>query len=382
MSRAPKHSGTFTRAAARIVGETRQMLRDKSTLTLGIVLPIVLLLLFGYGLSLDVDHVPATIVEDGSPEVRDLYVNMSLSRYFDPTKSTSFQEAERLLLTGQTDAVVRRSFSERESEREHWQIIVNGRDANTSRIMQRYAAGAIAQGGAHETLSSAKAGGGAGMASIRLRVRYNDALNSRHFLIPGLTALILTLIGTMLTALVMAREWERGTFEAMAATPVSKGEILAGKTVPYFGLGMAGLALCLLAARFIFEVPMRGSLGLIVAASALYLVLSLAIGLVISATLKSQLLASQIAIVVSFMPTVVLSGFIFDLHSAPVVAQVIAHFFPATWYVELLQTLFMAGNVPLDRRARHARARGRRRRGLCRRAAFHPQVFGVRSKAP
>jgi ABC-2 type transport system permease protein len=346
MSTPRKHGGTFTRAAALIVKETRQMLRDKNTLTLGIVLPIVLLLLFGYGLSLDVDHVPATIVEDGSPEVRDLYVSMSLSRYFDPTKAPSFQEAERRLLTGKTDAVVRRSFSERESEREHWQIIVNGRDANTSRIMQRYVAGAIAQGGSHETLASAGAGGGAGVASVRLRVRYNDALNSRHFLIPGLTALILTLIGTMLTALVMAREWERGTFEAMAATPVSKGEILAGKTVPYFGLGMAGLALCLLAARFIFEVPMRGSLGLIVAASALYLVLSLAIGLVISATLKSQLLASQIAIVVSFMPTVVLSGFIFDLHSAPVVAQVIAHFFPATWYVELLQTLFMAGNVP------------------------------------
>lgn len=177
------------------------------------------------------------------------------------------------------------------------------------------------------------------------RIWYNASLLSRNFLIPGVTVLIMTLIGTLLTALVVAREWERGTYEALIGTTVRRGEIIVSKTIPYFILGLIGLLLCLLTAALIFKVPIRGNLAVLLLISSLYLLVSLGIGLFISAVVKNQFLASQIVLVVSFMPTIMLSGFIFDLKSAPVFGYYIAHIFPATWFVELLQTLFLVGDV-------------------------------------
>ena len=341
------------RARALIRKEARQMLRDRSTFTLGIFLPLVLLLLFGFGLSLDVTLVPVAVVRDtSSPVTRDLYAALKLSAYFDPVMTDSWAEAERLLRTGKTDAIVRRDMKERPDGGEHIQIIVNGRDSNQARIMQRYLEGATAhwsegrqRGDSFIPAATAKDASG-GRAVSEPRIWYNHAMESRYFLVPGVTALIMTLIGTLLTALVIAREWERGTYEALAATPVREREIVAGKTVPYFVLGLAGLSLCLGAASWIFGVPMRGSLVLIILGSALYLLVALGIGLLISAVVKSQFLASQIALVFSFLPTLMLSGFIFDLRSAPEIVYYLAHIFPATWYVELLQTLFLAGNIP------------------------------------
>ena len=343
------------RAWALIRKEARQMLRDRSTLTLGIVLPIVLLLLFGFGLSLDVKNVPVAVVREGaSPMTRDFFLALERSPYFTPQAAGSMHEAEQMLRARSVDAIVRRAARERADGGEQIQIIVNGGDANTARLMQNYLQGAAAhwmqarQAGTSFTTPAAAADGAqpSGRASVHTRIWFNSALESRHFLVPGVTVLIMTLIGALLTALVVAREWERGTFEALAATPVRRAEILAGKTLPYFVLGLAGLALCLAAAAWVFEVPMRGSLALIVAASMLYLLVALGIGLLISAAVKSQFLASQIVMVVSFLPTMMLSGFLFDLKSAPKAAYILAHAFPATWYVELLQTLFLAGNVP------------------------------------
>ena len=347
-----RSSGSRIRAWALIRKESRQMLRDKSTLTLGILLPIVLLLLFGFGLSLDVKMVPVAIVRDNSsPVTRDLFISLKLSPYFTPTLVNSWKEAEYLLRTGKTDAIVRRNMREQADGSEDVQVIVNGRDSNTARIMQRYLDGAFSlwtsgsQNGV-SFLSVSPASGNEGRATAESRIWYNNALESRYFLIPGVTALIMTLIGALLTALVIAREWERGTYEALAATPVQRGEIVAGKTVPYFALGMVGLSLCLAASTWVFGVPMRGSLVLIVAGSAIYLLVSLGIGLLISAVFKNQFLASQIVLIVSFMPTMMLSGFIFDLKSAPLAAYYLAHIFPATWYVDLLQTLFLVGDIP------------------------------------
>ena len=348
------------RAFALLRKETRQMVRDRSTLTLGIFLPILLLLLFGYGLSLDVTNVPVAVVRDSaSPVTRDLFIRLALSPYFSPEMVNSWAEAETMLHEGRTQAIVRRSLEEKSGGREHIQIIVNGRDSNQARIMQRYLEGAIAlwtqgkqvpdqasqegQGGGHDpqgTLSRP------GTAVAETRIWYNHALESRHFLVPGVTALIMTLIGALLTALVIAREWERGTYEALIATPVREGEFLLGKTVPYFLLGMVGLGLCLLAAAFIFDVPMRGSLLFIIGGSALYLLIALGIGLLVSAATKNQFLASQFVLIISFLPTLMLSGFIFDLKSAPRFVYYFAHLFPATWYVDLMQTLFLAGNIP------------------------------------
>lgn len=340
------------RAWALIRKETRQMLRDKSTLTLGIFLPILLLFLCGFGLSLDVNNVPVTVVRDGSsPLTRDVYIGLRLSPYFSPTMADSWREAERLLRKGKTNAIVRREMKDSPDGTEHIQIIVNGRDSNTARIMQRYLEGALTRRAAmrppgETSVPDEAARETAGRAVAETRIWYNSALQSRHFLIPGMTALIMTLIGTLLTALVVAREWERGTYEALAATPVKRGEILAGKTVPYFALGMIGLSLCLAVSSWVFGVPIRGPLPLLVAGSALYLLVALGIGLLISATVKNQFLASQIVLIISFMPTLMLSGFIFDLKSAPIAAYYFAHVFPATWYVSLLQTLFLVGNVP------------------------------------
>lgn len=344
------------RTRALILKETRQMLRDKSTLTLGIVLPITLLLLFGFGLSLDVTSVPVTVVRDNnSPAVRDLFGSLARSPYFAPVMADSWREAETLLRSGKTEAIVRLE-KERPGSSGRIQCIVNGRDSNQARIMQRYLEGAIAQWngafrnggqGAPGLLAgpAGRAGHGAGSAVAEPRIWYNHALESRHFLIPGVTVLIMTLIGTLLTALVIAREWERGTYESLIATPVKRNEILAGKTVPYFLLGMAGLALCLMAAAFVFRVPMQGPLWLIIAGSALYLWVALGIGLLISARVKNQFLASQIVLILSFLPTLMLSGFIFDLQSAPRFIYYLAHVFPSTWYVEFMQTLFLAGAV-------------------------------------
>ena len=149
------------------------------------------------------------------------------------------------------------------------------------------------------------------------RLWFNEANDSHYFLVPGLIVLVMTLIGAMLTALVMAREWERGTLEALFVTPVRTDEILLGKTIPYFALGMVGLALCLLAAKFLFHVPFRGSLWVLAGASMLYLLVALAIGLLISSAIKSQFVASQMTMLVTFLPAMMLSGFLFDLRSMP-----------------------------------------------------------------
>ncbi len=342
---------SLKRAQALIRKEARQMLRDRSTLTLGIILPIVLLLLFGFGLSMDVRQVPVTIVNDtSSPVTQDLYTHLSLSSYFEPRLVYSWQEAEELLRNAQTNAIVRRAIQERADNTEEIQIIVNGRDSNTARIMQIYLEAAITQWvykrqGDTSFLTNTTIIPEIGQANLETRVWYNAEGESRYFLVPGVTVLIMTLIGSLLTALVIAREWERGTYEAIIATPVTKGEIILGKTIPYFLLGLCGLSLCLLAARWIFQVPMRGSILLIILGSAVYLLFALGLGLFISATLKSQFLASQVVLIVSFLPVVMLSGFIFDLNSAPRIAYYFAHIFPSTWYMNLLRTLFLVGNV-------------------------------------
>lgn len=342
-----KSSGK-NRAYALIRKESRQMIRDKSTLTLGIFLPMVLLLLFGFGLSLDVKDVPVVIVRDStSPISHDLFVSLKLSPYFTPVMADSWHEAEELLKKGEIQAILRRDIKDRSDYSEHIQVLTNGRDSNQARIMERYLEGAISQWAESRSKNiMPQSLEPVGMAMAETRVWYNHAMESRYFLIPGVTALIMTLIGSLLTALVVAREWERGTYEAMAATPVKRFEIILGKTVPYFGLGMVGLSLCLLAAAFIFRVPMRGSLLTIILGSSLYLILSLGLGLFVSAAVKNQFLSSQIVLIFSFFPTIMLSGFVFDLHSAPLIIYYIGYMFPATWYVDLLQTLFLVGDVP------------------------------------
>lgn len=327
--------------------EARQVMRDPSSIAIGIVLPVLLILLFGYGLSLDVRNVPvAVVLEDPSPDATELAAGFQLSPYFDAQLLTSMRRAQELMLARHVDGIIRirpdfaRHLRHGNAE---VQILVHGTDANRARIIQSYAQGAVGQWAARRAAEGKDVA--SGPVVVRHRLWFNEANESRYFLVPGLIVLIMTLIGALLTALVMAREWERGTLEALFVTPVRADEILLGKTIPYFVLGMVGLALCILAAQFLFHVPLRGSLWVLTGVSMLYLLVALAIGLLISSAVKSQFVASQVTLLVTFLPAVMLSGFLFDLRSMPAVVRLMTYALPARYYVTLLQTIFLAGDV-------------------------------------
>jgi ABC-2 type transport system permease protein len=327
--------------------ETCQIVRDPSSLAIGVVLPLILILLFGYGLSLDVTNAPvAVVLEDSSPDAMDMAARFQLSPYFDAQIVTSMIHARALMLTRKVAAIVRirpdfaRHVALGDAE---VQVLVHGTDANTARIIQGYAQGAVAEWSARRAAEGKDVP--SGPVVVQERIWFNEANDSHYFLVPGLVVLVMTLIGAMLTAMVMAREWERGTLEALFVTPVRAGEILLGKTIPYFVLGMVGLSLCLLAARFLFRVPFRGSVWVLAGGSMLYLLVAVGIGLLISAATRSQFVASQITILVSFLPAFMLSGFLFDLRSMPAVVRTITLILPARYYVAILQTAFLAGDV-------------------------------------
>ncbi|MEX0851690.1 MAG: ABC transporter permease [Bauldia sp.] len=341
-------TGRGRRLRALIVKESRQIWRDPSSIALGIVMPAILIVLFGYALSLDVRNTPvALVMEDFSAEAREIAAGFQLSPSFDARVMTSMAAAERAMLAAEVNGIVRipsgfaRGAAAGAAE---VQVLVHGTDANTARIIEGYALGAIGKA-AERRAAEGQLVAGAGPAVVQSRMWFNEANDSRHFLVPGLIVLIMTLIGAFLTALVMAREWERGTLEAIFVTPVRAGEILLGKTIPYFVMGMIGLAFSVLAGRFLFHVPLRGSLVVLVIASSLYLLVALGIGLVASAVTRSQFVASQIALLVTFLPAMLLSGFLFDLRSMPVAVQAITYVLPARYFVALLQTIFLAGDI-------------------------------------
>ncbi len=352
MTHEPSDRGTrrakVRRLRALVGKESVQILRDPSSIAIGIVLPTILILLFGYGLSLDVTRVPvAVVLEDPTPQSADVAAGFQMSRYFRATLLTSMAQAHELMLQRKVDAIVRLrpDFARRLSAGDaEVQVLTHGIDANHARIVQSYAQGAVALWMARQN-AEGKGVAGPGPVNVQNRLWFNEAFDSRYFLVPGLVVLVMTLIGAMLTALVVAREWERGTLEALFITPVRPDEILLGKTIPYFVLGLIGLGLCLLSAKFLFHVPFRGSLWVLTGVSMLYLLVALGIGLLISSALKSQFVAIMVTMLVTFLPAMMLSGFLFDLRSMPAVVRAITYFLPARYFVTLLQTVFLAGNV-------------------------------------
>jgi ABC-2 type transport system permease protein len=269
-----------------------------------------------------------------------------LSRYFEVQLFTSMPRAEALMLARRVDGIVRirPDFARRLKLGEgEVQILVHGTDANKARIIQVYAQGTVGEWMALRAAAGHDVENGP--VVVRERLWFNEANDSHRFLVPGLVVVVMTLIGALLTAMVMAREWERGTLESLFVTPVQIDEILLGKTIPYFALGMIGLTLCLLAARFLFQIPLRGSIWVLAGGSMLYLLVALGIGLLISTATKSQFVASQITVVVSFLPAFMLSGVIFDLRSMPAVVRMLTAVLPARYYVAVLQTAFLAGDV-------------------------------------
>jgi ABC-2 type transport system permease protein len=335
------------RIRALTVKETRQVLRDPSSIAIGIVFPVMMILLFGYGMTLDISRVSVAVVdEDASADSAALVGAFQLSPNFVVTRVGSMAEANTIFLDRKVDGVlrIRSDFSRR------WhlgdaevQILVNGTDANEARIMQRYAQGPVAEWSAAQAGPVASAA--TGPVIVVNRMWFNENNNSQQFLVPGVIVLVMTIIGAFLTAMVVAREWERGTLEALFVTPMRAGEFLISKLLPYFALGMIGFVLCLLAGQFLFHVPLRGSLFLLCLASMIYLLVALGTGLLVSTLSKSQFLASQLAMTLTFMPAMMLSGFLYDLRSMPAFIQGITYVMPARYAVALMQTLYLAGNV-------------------------------------
>lgn len=315
---------------------------------MGVFMPVLLILLFGYGLSLDVKDVDLAIVlEDHSADATDLAGSFRGSPYFRPVFTPSWPRAKDMMLDRKIEGILRipPDFARRFGQgRAELQLVVNGSDANQARIVQSYVQGVIAQWSTN-SLDVTSPAVRPGTAVIVDHLWFNEANDSHYFLVPGLIVLVMTLIGAFMTAMVVAREWERGTLEALFVTPVRAGEILLSKMVPYFVLGMGGFILCMLAARFLFHVPLRGSPPVLLGVSMLYLLVSLGLGLLISSVTKNQFIASQVALLGTFLPALMLSGFLFDLRSMPLAVRTFTYLVPARYYVSLLQTTFLAGNV-------------------------------------
>jgi ABC-2 type transport system permease protein len=327
--------------------EALQIRRDPSSILLALVMPVVLLFLFGYGVSLDAENVPLAIVlDDNDPSTRELAARFGLSRYFEVTHVTSLAEAMQLAEAHQVDGILhlRGTFTaDLERGRAQAQLLLNGVDANRARLVLGYAQGVIGEWTALRVARGQPVAPPA--VQVQPRVWFNEAVRSTDFLVPGLLTLIMTLTGVLLTALVVAREWERGTMEAILATPLRARELMLGKMVPYFLLGLGGMVLTVLLGVTLFEVPFRGSYLVLAVLSSCFLLALLGIGLFISAATRVQFVAAQISIIVGFLPAFFLSDLLFDLDSTPKFIQLISHIVPARHFVAISHTLFLAGDV-------------------------------------
>lgn len=338
-------NGFVTRLGALVKKEFTQLLRDRSSLLIGVVLPIMLIFIIGYGISLDVKQVPtAVVLQDTSPTAQDMVSFMNGSDYFEPRYVTSMREAVRLMDARQADAIVvvpPRFTQQFYQRRGQVQLILYGVDAVTATMIKGYVESGLMQ---WQQRMPPLAAADMGSVTVVSRIWFNEANTSTWYFIPGIIVLIMSLVGIFLTSLVMAREWERGTLEAIFVTPVRAAELVLAKIAPYFCVAMLGFGLCLASAYYIFGVPVRGSLWIIILSSMIYLLVALGIGLTISAMTKNQFLACQVSIIVSIMPVMMLTGLLFDLRSVPEWISAIGYVLPPTYYMQLLKTLFLAGN--------------------------------------
>lgn len=328
--------------------EVYEIVRDPSSIAIAFVLPLVLLLIFGYGVSLDARDVTiAEVVDQPTSLTASFLGELERSPWFQPQRYPDQASAGQAVMQGRASAILwlRGDFTRRalSSGDAPVHLTVNGVDANQARILQNYVSGTWQ---AWLQQQATLQGQPLQMPVVAdVRIWFNPALTSRDYLIPGLIAIIMTLIGALLTALVVAREWERGTMEGIMVTPVAKTEILLGKLIPYFAMGMGGMMLSTLMAIFLFHVPMRGSLIILTGTAALFLLTALGMGLAISVLARSQFVAAMVAIVTTFLPAFILSGFLFDIRSMPDPIQVLTHIVAARYFVSVLQTLFLAGDI-------------------------------------
>lgn len=334
--------------------------RDPRTLYLAIGMPAVLTLLFGYAITMDIIHIPFGVLDqDHTARSRELVSRFGETRYFTLVAETQDeQEMRRLLEQGRAKLflVIPPGYSRR-LERggpSPVQVLLDGSDSNQGVVALGYAR-AIAQTATRDLfLDAAKQAGLSGVAERmpplepRMTALFNPELNSQIFVVPGLIAVIMMIMGTMLTALTVSREWERGTMEQLLVTPVSPLEIVVGKTAPYFVLGLVEMISVILIGMVFFRVPFRGNPLLVLLFSSLFLLTALGVGLLISITARSQQLATQLSFLVSMLPSMILSGFMFPVASMPRVIQVLTVVVPAKYFIIALRGILLKGNGLAD----------------------------------
>lgn len=344
---------SFVRLMAIARKEVVQILRDVRSLAIVVVMPAILVLLFGYGVNLDLKHMPVCILDrESSQQSQDLIRHFASSRYFEIVDvDGDYNAVTRALDSGQVRMaiVIPWDFSRRlrDGRPVSVQALVDASDDNTASVLMGYAEGVIQSYSASVQMEWLNRQGIAlrpASLSVRTRTWYNEDLESSAFIIPGVLALVMSVIGAFLTSLTVAREWERGTMEQLISTPVTAAEIMLGKLAPYFVIGMLDTAISAAIAIYWFRVPFRGSYLSLFLCSALFLIAVLSLGFLISVVAKGQFVASQIALIVTFLPAFLLAGFLFSIEQMPVALQWITRIVPARYYVSLLRKIFLKGS--------------------------------------
>lgn len=339
---------SFQRFFAYLQKEYKQILRDPSTFLIAFVLPLMMIFLFGYGVSLDADKIKIGIIlEDTSTEARSMVSSFLATPYFDAQTGYNRLTLIDDLTAGRLRGVltVPSDFSRNinRGTKAKLQLMLDGSETNTAKFVLNYAEAVVTNWNLQRVIEKNQLS----TPPIRLepQVWFNPELISRNVLLPGSVAIIMSLIGTLLTALVVAREWERGTMEAMMSTPIRILEMLLGKLIPYFLLGLGSMTLCVTLSITLFEVPFKGSYLVLLLATSCFLLAALGQGLLISTLTRNQFVAGQISIMAGFLPAYILSGFIFEISSMPWPIQAMTYLLPPRYFVTILQSSFLSGTI-------------------------------------
>jgi ABC-2 type transport system permease protein len=330
--------------------EYYHLIRDFRSLTLAFIIPLLLILLFGYALSLDVEHIPTAVVDhDRTPESRDFIRRLDASVYFDvvahPPSSAALAELldrSRVVL----GIVLPPGWSAalKADRPGPLQVVIDGSDPNTASNARAFITAFIAQANAVSLLDFLNRQGRQPIrppVEGRIRVWFNEDLESRNFIVPGTIAVIIMIVGALLTSMVIAREYENGTMETIRALPVRAGEFFMGKAIPYFFITLVDVLASILIGQVLFGVVMKASFWLMILASTVYILVALSIGLLISVKTRSQLVANQLAVLVTYLPSLLLSDFVFPQQNMPAVLQAISKLVPATYYIDILNGLYL-----------------------------------------